>query len=339
MHYSLSNRFRGALLGALLGEYWGYLNPTNSKQDLLLFDPNTKDLAMLTPLQWSVSNGILSSTKGLIQGKLWIDIDPSNGEKTSSQNLRLSTLSGILLPIALFFHDDEESLRQAIALWKSDVTMDSDLADFLFIFAYSIALALREQLEPINLIPHVLTHLKSDPDTTLVGQRLIQVQHLLNKRVSLAALESFIKETLLQHPDMGSSHPSSDSLIVINSIAIALYGFISTSEDFRLTVMRSKRLDYCPQIVCALAGALSGAYGGVAGIPISWRRALQLNKSEPSLTNAWTVPSESTLFEMTDQLLATWLGIYNPKLKSDAPLVAAAPRVIRPNSPNGGIYG
>lgn len=121
-------------------------------------------------------------------------------------------------------------------------------------------------------------------------------------------------------------------------IALAFYCFLNTPEDLRLSVVRAARCGIAGQITCALTGALSGAYNGVAAIPVEWRqvssaelKSQQLaDGQEPSL---WRTGSDVKIVELANNLFAVWAGVYKPDAGLDSAALArsvAAPYVIRP---------
>lgn len=121
-----------------------------------------------------------------------------------------------------------------------------------------------------------------------------------------------------------TSFPSPTAL---EPVSVALYGFLSTPEDFRLSLLRVAQLEYCPQITCALTGMLSGAANGLSGLPLSWQRSLQAGYRQPNaLSQVWGL-DVPTLVELADQLLQVWSGVYTPSLP-------ASPVVLAPRHPS-----
>ena len=221
------------------------------------------------------------------------------------------------VPVALFFHEDETKLRQNLHQ-VADVWQDeSVLKEGTLAIGYAIALALKEKLAFASLIPATINYL--DVETPLVNQ-LRQVQTLLEEG---AGLERTLT-TLM---------PRQTSSSVNTPIALAFYCFLSTLEDLRLSVVRAAR---CPQpeVTSAIAGALSGAYNSIAGIPVGWRLALGKQNDHASLlTQLWGLNSEAELLRLAALLLAAWSGVYDAeKFLIDTSFVpaVAAPKVIKP---------
>ncbi|MEH2367548.1 ADP-ribosylglycohydrolase family protein [Nostoc sp.] len=312
MRYSPLSRFKGTLLGALLG---GSLTPGGKVQ----FE-SYPDLGRMAVL------GIHSL---IALGKL--DLDDWI-ERQQEESLHLVATDDIsikiiiaTLPVALFFHENPIKLRQnllrVLKIWENDpVVRDGTLA-----VGYAIALALTEKLDPITLIPQTISFIGETP--TSIPKKLLRVQNLLEQGVGLSTAQAeFAKEEKLS-----------------NTIAMAFYCFLSTLEDFRLTVLQATHNDNSQvqdatllnsQATGAITGALSGAYNGTGGIPINWQ-VLLLQRNSP----VWGLTSFSQMLELTDAFVAVWSGVYNltlnpRELTEDgcevAPLsVYAAPRVIR----------
>ncbi|AVH72773.1 ADP-ribosylglycohydrolase family protein [Nostoc sp. 'Lobaria pulmonaria (5183) cyanobiont'] len=312
MRYSPISRFKGTLLGALLG---GSLASDGKVQ----FE-SYLDLGRMAVL------GIQSL---IALGRLDLD-DWIERQQEESPHLIATDHISIkviiaTLPVALFFHENPIKLRQnllrVLKIWEDDpVVRDGTLA-----VGYAIALALTEKLNPLTLIPQTISFIGETP--TSIPKKLLRVQNLLEQGAGLSTTQAeFAKEEKLS-----------------NTIAMAFYCFLSTLEDFRLTVLQathngnSQVQDATPlrsQATGAITGALSGAYNGTGGIPVNWQvLLLQRNSS------AWGLTSFSQMLELTDAFVAVWSGVYNLTLDSwelteegceVAPLsVYAAPRVIR----------
>lgn len=316
MRYSLINRFRGILIGSLVGEILGGSGcqmgvwsgaalaspkPENAQPDRTL--SNWSQIAAcgaeslircgrLDLEDWMVRCGMMQSSLLLLKAT------------ASSSEAALATL-----PIALFFHDDEVKLRQklveAAAVWQED----AEATDGVLVMGCALALALKEKLDVAVLIPRILSYLGT-PQTPLV-QQLEQVQMLLEQG---AGLETAFTQ-LRRPPQQGGERSSRRD----TSIALAFYCFLSTPEDFRLSVSRAFRTGSRFQTTAALTGALSGVYNSIVGIPVGWRLAV----------NQIGIGVEK--LQMADCLLAVWSGFYEVSAAKRCPsLAVAAPHVIQP---------
>jgi hypothetical protein len=316
MRYSLVSRFRGTLLGVLLGQ-------------TLAKDYNHKSQSC-----FNLSKMAISGTESLIAlGKL--DLDDWL-ERQQQKSLHLDTTDELspqailaTIPVALFFHENKIKLRQnllgVLKIWEDDpVIRDATLA-----IGYAIAQSLTENLEPRTLIPQTISFLGET--STSLPEQLLKVNDLLEQGAGLERVQAELsKQEKWSH-----------------AIAIAFYCFLSTLEDFRLAVLRATdnsnvwRQEAWPlrtQIIGAITGALSGAYNSTAGIPVKWQVSLsQANSPASELT------SFSQMLKLADALVAVWSGVYSiaPYPSEFLPeesvmseeqallCVYAAPRVIR----------
>lgn len=220
-----------------------------------------------------------------------------------------------VLPLVLFSHEYKAKLRQnlqqLVGIWQQEpVGVGTEALPLLhgaLAIGYAIAQSLREKLEPATLIPKTLTFLQ-DTETPL-AQQLSTVQTLLEQGASL---------------EVASSQLCRDAQPNSTPIALAFYCFLSTLEDFRLSVSRAARTRYQPQMTCGLTGALSGAYNSTAGIPVGWRVAWQ----QPN----WGMSEATQILQLADQLLAVWSGVYATSTVEQVPIFSAvaSPRVIQP---------
>ncbi|WP_199344823.1 MULTISPECIES: ADP-ribosylglycohydrolase family protein [Nostoc] len=312
MRYSPISRFRGTLLGAFLG---GSLAAGGKIQS-----QSYSDLGRMAVL----------GTQSLIElGRL--DLDDWVGRQ-QQESLHIAAADDIstkiiiaTLPVALFFHENPIKLRQnllhVLKIWEDDlVVRDGTLA-----VGYAIALALTEKLHPLTLIPQIISFLGETP--TSIPKKLLKVQSLLEQGAGLSRAQAeFAREEKFSH-----------------SIAMAFYCFLSTLEDFRLSLLQATHnsnfnvQDTTPlksQAISAITGALSGAYNGISGIPVNWQ-VLLLQRNSPT----WGLTSFSQMLELTDAFVAVWSGVYDIALKPrelteeecEVALLSvyAAPRVIR----------
>ncbi|MEH2046451.1 ADP-ribosylglycohydrolase family protein [Nostoc sp.] len=306
MRYSPISRFKGTLLGAFLG---GSL-ASDGKVEFESY----LDLGRMAVL------GIQSL---IALGRLDLDDWIERQQEESPHLVATDDISIKIiiatLPVALFFHENPIKLRQnllrVLKIWEDDpVVRDGTLA-----VGYAIALALTEKLDPLTLIPQTISFIGETP--TSIPKKLLRVQNLLEQGAGLSTTQAeFAKEEKLS-----------------NTIAMAFYCFLSTLEDFRLTVLQAKVQNatlLSSQATGAITGALSGAYNGTGGIPVNWQ-VLLLQRNSP----AWGLTSFSQMLELTDAFVGVWSGVYNltlnPKeLTEEGCEVAllsvyAAPRVIR----------
>jgi hypothetical protein len=302
MKYSLSNRFRGVLLGSLVGELLatGNLCDRGFASSLLTVptsDPSTEPSQRFFEFSQMATNGAESLIR---QGTLILDEwqFPSSEMTGTGSEVAIATL-----PIALFFHEDKTKLRQNLL---EATTAWPQASEGALVVAWAMARSLQEQLNPKQIIPQILDEL--EVRETPLGQQLERVQSCLETG---AGLHPLLRQ--LRREQAGSRTPPHSP-----AIALAIYCFLSTPEDFHLSAIRAVRGSNCLPLTAALTGALSGAYNSLLGIPTSWRLA------------ASRTESGSQRLQLADRLLAAWSGMYDISATSPSlPLAVAAPHVIQ----------
>ncbi|MBD1899075.1 ADP-ribosylglycohydrolase family protein [Trichocoleus sp. DQ-A3] len=293
MRYSLLSRFRGTLLGAAFGDF----TPLSKKQSQ---QPTSWGKMAVWGAESLIEQGKFDFADWRHLTEKFLEID------ASSANVPTPGAIIATLPIVLFSHEYKAKLRQnleqVVSIWQDE----PELRDGALAVGYAIAQCLREKLNRATLIPKTLAFL-ADSQTPLV-QQLEQVQILLAENASL----ELARTQLCRNPQPQST-----------PIALGFYCFLSTLEDFRLSVARAARSGYQPPITCAIAGALSGAYNGTVGIPAGWR----LSWNQPK----WGITSDAQLFQLADNLLAVWSGVYDASTAKPVQQISAvaAPHVIQ----------
>jgi ADP-ribosylglycohydrolase len=304
MRYSLESRFRGTIIGAFLGGL-----PSGSKEQAKIWH----EIALL-----GVESLITTSQLNLDD---WI-------QRQQREFPHLDTRDGVslkaiiaTLPVTLFYFDDPVKLRQnlicAIAIWERDlVVRDGTLA-----VGYAIAKSLTEKLDIKTLIPQTIDFIGKTP--TQIPQNLLKVNNLL---VEGAGLER-VRRSLSQEEKLSKA------------VAMAFYCFMSTLEDFRLSILRATdNSDALSPATGAITGALSGAYNSLTSIPVSW----QIKLSPANLATS-RLSNRKQMIELADALVAVWSGAYDltpyalylqqegyaMSDKQGTLCVSAAPRVIR----------
>lgn len=267
--------------------------------------------------------------------------DPRSSEFQSLLNPCEAAVAA--LPSAMFFHENKAKLREkimlAIEVWHNENQPEWETA--ILAVAYTIARSLKQRLDPATAIEQTIAYLNTDNALT---ELLLQVQILLEKGADLETATTHLCKSataLRERQGQGEKKLQTESIVNPENlipIALAFYCFLNTPEDLRLSVVRAARCGIAGQITCALTGALSGAYNGVAGIPVEWRQvslaAVESQRlaegPEPSL---WGTGSDAKIVELANNLFAVWAGVYNPSAGMNSAALAravAAPYVIRP---------
>lgn len=320
MRYSLSSRFAATFVGAVIGEMIGSSKGVSIRRFSCpnAIKPHQEQLLRRVeqqkyPVEAKYLGGRLAiiGAERLIQlGRFDLDdwhnafIKDLLAQDTINCNPTIAILA--TLPIALFYHESEIKLRQNLELALEAVGQnDALIRDGALAVGYAIALSLNEKINAATLIPQVINFLGEPHQIT---QQLLQVQTLLNQQAGLERAIALGRDAT-------------------TPIALAFYCFLSTLEDFRLSTLRAAQTSYQPQITTAIAGALSGAYNSISGIPINWRMAL-FEKQQAG----WET-TEGEMFQVSDALVAVWSGVYDQvthPTDSNSVAAIASPRVIKP---------
>jgi ADP-ribosylglycohydrolase len=265
---------------------------------------------------------------GKLNGDDWLKFYQQatfNGEKDYIAGVKTVLAT---LPLAIFFHEDtikfKNNLLEVSQVWEIEpVVKDAALA-----LGFAIANSLTETLDPLTLISQTISFLGDT--TTLLPQKLLQVKYLLEQRAELEAVQGEF------------SHQEQLS----NNLALALYCFLSSLEDFPLTLLRANKSgrdedigSLGRQATTILGGALSGAYNSSVGIPPHWQMLLSTNNSP-----IWGENNYSQILKIANDLVTVWSGAYTitPQTHEltkagsrvnwelDPMSIVAAPNVIRP---------
>ncbi|MDY7014110.1 MAG: ADP-ribosylglycohydrolase family protein [Cyanobacteriota bacterium] len=288
MPYSLLGRFQGGLLGSKIAERqaWQRLSSTQPKAQQSLLSNWSEiqrcatesliDCSCLDVANWCKRLQLVRPSLLALEG-------------TASA----SETAIAIFPIALYFHDRQESLhrqvREAAGLWlhpREDATEVLAWAD-------AIAWIVKETRAGDRLLDGRLETLEAR--STPLFKHLEQLRILRDRALPL--------ESVL---DLSGSNRSLPSL---TPLALAFYCFASTPEDFELCVKRAARAPSAPQ-VATLTGALAGLYNCLCGIPPRWRANLQDARANQ---------------QQAQQLFAAWSGAYRPHRRfARGPAIAAA---------------
>ena len=296
MLYSLGSRFRGTILGTLLGEVVLSRNrnlPSLTSQHVQKITVGAESLIEL----------------GRFDLDVWL-------KRQQQECLNLNASDGILLeavltclPVILFFHENTTKLRLNLQHVVKVSPNSPIVQDGILAIGYAISRSLTEKLAPHNLIPETVAFLGETPSK--LPQQLLKVNDLLSSGAGLEKVQAELSKV--------------EELS--NAIPMAFYCFLSTLEDFRLSLLRSDQIESRSLTISMITGALSGAYNSAGGIPVTWQTLLFKTELLESSVNNF-----SLLLNLADMLLAVWSGVYNfdEHLKEVfAENAVAAPRVIR----------
>lgn len=261
MQSALLYRFQAAIMGAIVGETIGI-----------------QASGRLPTRRYSLEELMDFYAESLINpGRIEDSGDPIFRESLTNAEAAIA-----LLPVFLYFHDDLTKLRQTLQtvlkVWQNLSLSELDL----LAIGYTLSQALQESLNPRRLICPMFSALLSPPEGIPKLQRLQQVETMVQQKIGLEDATQLIL-TL------------SDATTGDAAVALALYCFLSTAGDFRLSILRAAQTRYQVPGVTALTGALSGAYNSTIAIPSDWRS---------------TLSQQAEIQQLCTRLLASWSGMY-----------------------------
>jgi len=196
----------------------------------------------------------------------------------SLEKLTISQIAVASLPVILFFHENPQLLTEKLTAIVTQINKPAETLQELLIWGKALALALQEKLQPQNLIAQLL----ESKTQTKLEQQLQQIQTYLEQDLSLHQVVSKLSRVQGQEQ---------------TALALAIYCFAFTADDFNLATSRASLINYQPEITASLTGILSGVYNSYQGIPLKLRLSGQQDSQ---------VQISSTIAR---QLYASWCGI------------------------------
>lgn len=220
---------------------------------------------------------------------------------TPPESRRLASLDHptTLVPFILLCGDDPLVLTEAVQQWRN--SHDRSLADQV-ILMHRVGLMVHDRSAIHSVLSTDMAYPWLDCDHSALSQMLRTVQALHRDGASLITAQ----QALAHLPP------------VYRAYGLALFCFVTTPQDCRLTLQRAMRCLDQPLTTIG-AGLLTGAYNGELGLPIEWRYA-QLRVYDERAR------------PMVAQLFARWCGVYNghPLPAMDYDLIAVGtPGAIR----------
>jgi ADP-ribosylglycohydrolase len=288
MRYSLINRFESAWLGGMLGEALAHNKQQADWLKISNYQPSLEIQEGRAIAQSLIEMGTCQQ-----QQDREIEVERDNSSQAALT----------ALPIILFYHESfslfTTQLRQKARYWQNSALILEDV----LIWGYILALALREKLNTQYLVDQVLVGVGKQ-STPLIGQ-LKQIKIFLAQGKGLEQ----VVENLSTRANF-SQLP----------LALAIYCFATTPEDFSLCIRRAASTGNLASITSALTGILAGVYNGISGIPLNWYIA--------SRTNSVYQAAQ----QQAKYLYQAWSGIYQPDTDEISRFVVASPKVIQSRS-------
>jgi len=274
MQYSLLSQFQGGFLGCAIGQ-------------LLAIDRHHPHRLILAEKSWCEGSlASLELSERLIRGRLqpedWLGCRPRQGQVLA------------VLPIIFSDLDDPQQLRSRLQEAASAWQLSPESAANLFVWGDAISLALSETVVFGQLLESLLERSRQTQSPWV--ETIAQISQLVGEGAGLSQATAQLSRQRQNN---------------FAAIAIALYCFATTPQDFRLCVSRALRSGGNSQLAAALAGAIAGAHNSLNGIPIAWRlQAIASEQTQPFLQQA-------------ERLFSLWSGVYQPH-RQPAPCQAIA---------------
>ena len=287
MRYCLANRFRGNWLGSIIGEALASDQHKSARLKIVQYQPEPwlEARRCLTP-------NSRADQKYQIQPQLKSDY--ANAYPTD----RLVVL---LLPLILFYFDNQNLLRQIVTKSNPWYSISPEALQDVLTWGNIIALIFREKINVKHLIKQIRLSIKAK-NAALIKKLIIVEEALMTGKT----LTQLIKD--LSPLEQNHQIP----------LALSLYCFGCTPEDFNLAVSLAASTGELALTTAALTGAIAGSYNGLTGIPINWR--------------IWGCQNQDyqQAMEQATNLFDDWSGVYNLSLDSNNFNVVAVPQTIQP---------
>lgn len=323
MRFSLRSRFRGAFLGAALGQGFATVASQFSKGGIAPANTHPADRAshqeqtarnFLSFAQFCTPPGEIDSVAGnwgrqaVQQTRDIINPQPVSQPTDDLFDDPSQPASAIeFLPLILLCHESQEQLQHAlmprIANWSPAQQTE------VWVIAAIMMLMLKEEFVPDQIIPLLLEgrQFPSIEQSHELVDQLQQIQSWLLDQTPIAMLPA----------------------VSLSPGAAALYSVLKTPASFPLALLHTLRLQPDPE-TAALVGLLAGTHLSEAGLPIGWRNAFDRYQST-MLQASWDVSSIAELLELADRLWAVWSGAFQPQHWQSLPTtITAVPRLVRP---------
>ncbi len=184
-----------------------------------------------------------------------------------------------IAPVGVFYFDDPEELR-SIAYKSSQITHTHPLGkEGAALQVYAIALAVN-----------------ADPSSSLNSDTFLKQLNAFNKEETVYTPKLRKIQALLSEKSVDKTKVISElgnSVLAYESVPTAIYSFLANSDSFEEAVVYAVGLGGDTDTIGAMAGAISGAYHGVLGIPERWKNILEKRKYIEALAESlWSIKTQ-----------------------------------------------
>jgi hypothetical protein len=324
MRYSLLSQFHGTLLGAVLGDCLGRgdkLTDRSIVKDEEIAEKSVEEYPLEEARVLFLSTESIITCRGFYR-KHWRE----SINKVDREEISLS--EGILriLPIIMFYHENETKLREILQEIISDsereekdnpnpISLGEGKIGLLGI-GYTIAQLLKQPKELSNLIPQTIAYLNTD---CFLVELLELVQNLIKQGASLEKVRNEVGGKLKGFPGNVAREEKRINVEkrLIHAIALGMYCFLSSPQDFRLAVTRAISTGGEDTLMTTLTGIFGGSYNSSISIPVEWYSLLNSMRSEEKIR------------QLARNLYAIWSGINDPQEQLSPYCVNVIPSTYR----------
>ncbi len=304
MNYHTLDRFRGAWLGSMLGSLMELEAVAKPCHELRYPYRDVEIWRQFFILREQLAKITIDSQRADADAIADLLVRESQSDRQPDLLVEYSYCLLSLLPLIIFYGDSWNLLEKIVGkycLKLGNLSHNSELEADTLLWSYFVSSILNSKLELNSRnfsksIGKILTNV-GDKKTALTTQLEVVIT-AMERGVSLQQLS----DELLSKGNRAQS-----------AIALSCYCFATTATDFKLSVQRASNLE--PEIAgltTVLTGTLSGAYNGMAGIPLSWKKMADKN-------TAYSLASQTAL-----KLFRAWVGIYRAESEPESNLETQA---------------
>lgn len=303
MNYSTFDRFQGAWLGSMIGLAVG--SNTNQSEPISRIWHRQAYPWLATReniAQTIVRTQSLGSSE--IVEQLITLIEPSfaklnaNGNKLETSVTSDGINSSLILawlPLIIFQPEQQLIYTKFLAEYNLRLGDSAEIAADILLWNYLLTLILNNQLQ--------LGAMKIGNPIERILAGVEVTDNCLNKQLKIVS-EAWCRGLSLQQLTeelAWQSSPETNVMATSKLIALSLYCFASTPNDFMLSVQRASHLHpHLAPAIAALTATLSGAYNGIARLPSNWRATAHRHRVYQQ--------AQATIAA----LYKTWLGVDRP---------------------------
>jgi ADP-ribosylglycohydrolase len=162
-----------------------------------------------------------------------------------------------IAPVALFSHKNFDQLREDVTAVSRLTHTNPESIDGALAIAFAVALGVRNELRPNSLIMQARAYLGPGSE---MSYKLSEVEDLV-RHAGVSVQEG------LEH--IGTRG------YVLESVGSAFFAFLKSPQDFRQSIVNAVNAGGDTDTIGSMAGAISGTYNGLHGIPGKWVRGLE----------------------------------------------------------------